>query len=108
MPVVLKSLTITISCGTDNNILERKVSAHVSSGLAIHADLSNINNFAITHVASGRKVCEALTKDLARLLLTELLKLDAKWTRLVPWSSEAQARKLSRQVSTVSSALIES
>lgn len=99
--IALNSGIISIQCGTPEKIVTREVAALVSGGLAIHEDANEPNIFALTHLASGRRICQAETRVQATLILSSLLKLQVNWTRDVPWQTEAEAVRLKGEIKNI-------
>lgn len=92
---------IKLSCGDSENVQIKIVAGLIADGLGIHPDKAGQQQHSITHLATGRKVCTAHTLAQAKLMLDQLLKLNADWKQTVPWRNEAEAHRLKNSIKNI-------
>ena len=98
----LQSGTIALVCdnfdGTQQTVT---VAGLIADGLGIHTDNHDPSLHAITHLATGRRVCTAQTLAEAWATLGQLQRLGVDWTREVPWESETEANRLKASIKSI-------
>lgn len=97
----LESGTLTLRCGTPENVQTKTVEGLIAAGLIIHTDARDSTLQAITHLASGRRICTAETLNQAKGMLTQFLQLDVDWRKAVPWNTEREAHQLKEKIKNI-------
>lgn len=98
----LQSGTIALACGNSDGTQQTvTVAALIADGLGIHTDNRDPSLHAITHLATGRRVCTAQTLAEAQATFGQLQRLGVDWTREVPWESETEANRLKASIKSI-------
>ena len=97
----LESGLITLACGSPENVQTKTIEGLIAAGLGIHTDDRDPSLHAITHLASGRRICTAETLNQAKALFNEFLRFGVDWRREVPWQTAGEAQRLKEKISSI-------
>ncbi len=97
----LEAGPITLRCGTPENVQTKTVEGLSAAGLGIHLNHLDSSLHAITHLATGRRICTAETLNQAKAILNQLLQLGVDWSHEVPWQTDAEAHRLKQKINRI-------